>query len=1168
MANMNNYQSAYKDIISRLKSARSKETNTMLLSGLFKSAAVAGTALLIASAVEWAANGDTLFRTILALLSLLSILTAVGIFSLPALVRIFGKKNPSIFDIAIRVGDFYPDVKDKLCNAIQLLPDAEKPIGSSSDLIYASFDIAAKDTNNKSFDVIIEKKDYKRSLILLAVVLLFSVSLFTFFPGSLGSALNRVVNFNESYLPPAPFSLSISPEESFVLRGNSVKISISAEGKAPETVVLYIKEINQENYDSFKLKLDSGNVYNYTIPSAKKSIEFYAAAEWFIDQIKTKNGKITVIDKPIIKSISGKIHFPAYAAQQPKNIDEQNADVSALKGSTVEINIFSNKELSSAQIVYQKFNSVTDTANIGKRDTSIIKMSLNGKKATGSFKVFQSGSYHIELKDKDMQTNQDPVDYAVSALSDDYPSISLITPNSDVEIGDNALLAVKTAVSDDYGFSSLKLYYKLVESKYASPDKNYKAVNIPIVSKSNSQDIPFMWDMNKLGISPEDKYEFYLEVTDNDAVSGGKIARTQTLSVRLPSINEVIKQADDAQDKVQKDLEKTLKESENLKKQMEELNRELLKKKDTRDLDWKQKKQVEDIMKKQQELRKQMDQSQESLAETTKKLQEKNMLSPETLQKYMELQKLMQEVKSEDLERMQKKMEDAMQNMSPEMMQKAMENAKFDEEKFKKSIERTMKILKRIQAEQKTDALTKRAQELEEKQKSLDKAMENANSSDKEKRDEFARKQEQLKEEADNISKDLKNLEDLMKEIGENEMPMKEMQDAKDALEKEELSKDMQQSEQSAKEGDFNKSRQAQKRAAQKMNKFAKQMQKLKQEMQNKNSKLAQQALQKAINDILELSKNQEKLKNTTSKADYNSTQIPDLARKQGDLFEEMMGVANQLMELGNKTFAVTPQMGAEMGNSLEQMKNALDNMANRRMAQAAQAQILSMQAMNNAVGQMQSKLSEMKNKSNGSCDNPGGMGEGDPQSDGMSFQQRLQQLAGEQQAINQSMQQMSGTQNGGQMSREQQAEMGKLADKQGKAQKSMQDLADEQKKFVDGKRQALGSLDKIAQEMKEVLQDIKSGNITPETLQRQEKILSRLLDATKSMNDRDYEKTRESTTGKDYSRKSPSALDLNSKEGRNKALQELLRSAREGYTKDYEQLIRRYFEALQIDSK
>ena len=178
-------------------------------------------------------------------------------------------------------------------------------------------------------------------------------------------------------------------------------------------------------------------------------------------------------------------------------------------------------------------------------------------------------------------------------------------------------------------------------------------------------------------------------------------------------------------------------------------------------------------------------------------------------------------------------------------------------------------------------------------------------------------------------------------------------------------------------------------------------------------------------------------------------------------------------------------------------------------------------------------------------------------------FMQRLQQAANMQQGINQGMQQMG---MGGQGSQQQQAELGRLAAQQGKVQKSLDELAKEQKE-AGGNKKALGNLEKLAEEMKEVLSDMQSGRVSDETRRRQERILSRLLDASRSMNERDYEKTRESGAGTNQRRMSPAELDLQRLRSAS-SMQDMMKSMQQGYTKDYEQIIRQYFEQLQQGSK
>jgi predicted DNA-binding ArsR family transcriptional regulator len=90
--------------------------------------------------------------------------------------------------------------------------------------------------------------------------------------------------------------------------------------------------------------------------------------------------------------------------------------------------------------------------------------------------------------------------------------------------------------------------------------------------------------MNKINIVPEDIYEFYLEVADND-FSGYKKARTHTLKVRLPSLAEVSREADMSQKQVSKELDNIKKEAEQVKKSIEELERDLMKNPKQKELD-------------------------------------------------------------------------------------------------------------------------------------------------------------------------------------------------------------------------------------------------------------------------------------------------------------------------------------------------------------------------------------------------------------------------------------------------------------------------------------------------------------------------------------------------------------------------------------------------------
>ncbi|MCF8431276.1 MAG: hypothetical protein K9G34_04970, partial [Melioribacteraceae bacterium] len=179
-----------------------------------------------------------------------------------------------------------------------------------------------------------------------------------------------------------------------------------------------------------------------------------------------------------------------------------------------------------------------------------------------------------------------------------------------------------------------------------------------------------------------------------------------------------------------------------------------------------------------------------------------------------------------------------------------------------------------------------------------------------------------------------------------------------------------------------------------------------------------------------------------------------------------------------------------------------------------------------------------------------------------MSLMQQLQQMSQQQMSLNQMTQMMQS----GQLSQQQMQQIQRLAQEQELIQKSLEQLNKEAEESGQSKKLA-ADLKKALQEMKEVVQNMRSNNLDDDVLQKQERILSRLLDAQRSMNDRDFEKDRESKTARNFDLNSPPEVILSSEEGKNILREELIKAIREGYKKDYEDLIRKYFEALETEA-
>ena len=258
------------------------------------------------------------------------------------------------------------------------------------------------------------------------------------------------------------------------------------------------------------------------------------------------------------------------------------------------------------------------------------------------------------------------------------------------------------------------------------------------------------------------------------------------------------------------------------------------------------------------------------------------------------------------------------------------------------------------------------------------------------------------------------------------------------------------------------------------------------------------------------------------------------------------------MSELSQKTFAISPEMGKSIGDSKKQMDMSVQSMKNRNGMLAANQQGESMKSLNEAAMMMKSSMESMM-KGGGE---QGGM---------MSLMQQLKQMSGQQMNLNNLTQMLQRMQQGG-LSPQQQSEMQRLSQQQELIQKSLEQLNNEAK--ISGQSQKLpADLDNIMKRMQEVVTDLKGEKLDDELIQKQEQILSKLLDAQKSINERDYEKERESSSGETVLRDSPGEFNLSSKSSLDKLRDELNKAVKEGYSRDYEDLIRKYFELLQNEN-
>ncbi len=1119
----------YKEIIDKLEKLVKREYAVAASIGIQKSLAFAVLLFSIFVLAEMLGHFSSGVRTALYFLFLLLSVSSFALLFLTPILKYFKiLRKTNYFEAAKKVGEKFPSLKDDLVNSMQLVSSEEPEAQYSKGLIEAAFVSIYNKIKDSDFASVISFKKSKELLIYFASLIVFCSVLLIFVPG-LKAATYRLVHYNREFIPPPKFIFEIEPGNSRVTKGDNIKITISVTGQLPKEVNLAVKNAEQTNFEMQKLYPDSLGKFYYIIPAVRSSFKYYAASE----NIQSDIYEIEVIDRPIIKTMDLTITSPSYS-KIPLVQQKDNGNVTALMGSVVELNLASTKNLKSARFEFD--------------DTTKKNLEVNGNEAHGKFIVNKEVNYHIVLTDTDGNNNLEPIEYTVKPLFDAYPTIDMIAPNKDVNLPNDNRVGLAAKISDDFGFTKLLLHYRLSSSRYEKVQNDYKSLEIPINKNQTEEEADYIWNLSDLNLSSEDIVTYYLEVFDNDFISGPKSAKTSTFNIRVPSLNEVLNQASDVQNQSENDLQETIKEAQDLKQKLNDIKNEL--RQDKKDISWQEKQKIEQAAEQFKKLQDKVNNVGKNISKMQQNLQQNNLLSKETLHKYMELQKLFNEISTDEMKKAMEQLQNALQNLSRQMTQEAMEKMTFNEDQFKQTIERTLNLLKRIQVEQKVDELLKRTEQITKQQNDLQNKTKNLNSQNADEKNQLGERQKEVSKELNEFSK---QLDELSKKVSElKDLPKDQVQEIQKEFQQQQNEQLSQQASNEIQQNQNQKAQQNQMQISQNMGNMKKQLQKFQQSMNQQGQMQAFKDMMKITNNLITLSKQQETLKNQTQQMNPGSSQFDKNARQQNEIRHNLDKVMQQMSQLSQKTFAITPEMGKALGDAQRQMDESMQSLQNRNGSSASSNQNQSMKSLNEAADMMKNSMEQMMQN--------GGQGGGM-----MSFMQQLQKMSGMQMDLNNITQMLQQAMRGN-LSMQQQAEVQRLAQQQDVIRKSLQQLNKEAMRSGETKK-IPADLNEIAKQMEEVVKNMTADQLNQKTVQQQEHILSRLLDAQRSINERDYENRREGPIGKDMNVQSPAELNLSSQKEVNKIKDELNRAVQEGYTKDYENLIRKYYEALEKEN-
>ncbi len=1144
--------SDYNLLIEKLDAFIRKYYKDRLIRGALYSVGLLVLFFLGASLSEYFGRFGTTARTVLFWGFLFVAAGVLARFIVLPLVKLFHLgKVISHDEAAAIVGQHFGEVKDKLLNTLQLREQANSNF-VQRELIEASIAQRSRELSPVPFAAAIDLSKNRKYLryalppLAVLIVLLFAA------PSLITDPAGRIIKHSSEFAPEAPFrfvvldshDLSVPEQEDFELR-----VAIT-DGAVPQQVELDI------NGQRIPLVKQDASHFSHRFRNVQEAIEFKLTAEGFYSKPFT----LETVSNPMLTDLALRLEYPPYLGM-PNTTTNGNGDVTIPAGT---------------RITWTANTRSTDQLLLAFDDTTFTLEPQSDNAFLASRRFLQSRTYTMVPRKGD-RTAQNPLQYRVDVVPDLYPTI-LVEEKTDSTSPKR--LYFKGDIGDDHGFKRLIFHYGFsVGGDSVATEQREGTKELGIDAKNTRQEFFHYWDLSDLRLLPGDKLEYWFEVWDNDGVQGSKSARSGTKLFEAPSLKDLAEKQDANAEVVKDQLKESIKDAQELQKELDKLRREML---DKKELNWQDKQKLENVMQKQKELQQRIEKTTEQFRQNNQEQQSFKEMDERLLQKQQQVQELFENVLSEEMKKLYEEVQKLMEQMNKEELQEKMEDLKMSQEDIEKELDRAMEQFKKMEVEQKAEDIAEQLEELAQKQKDLAEETKNEKGDNSEQQ----KKQEELNKEFEDIQKQLDELEQKNSELETPvELPKTEEQEEEIKKEQEGSQEDMQQKE-NKKAGD------KQQKAGEQMEQMAFQMKSAMGASEQEQHEEDMDALRQLLENIVELSFDQEAALSDLNRTAPKDPHLVDIGRQQKKMRDDAKVIEDSLFALSKRVPQLQAAVNREMNAVNENMDQAMESLAISRAdmrgkSQAQDKQQRAMTGLNNLALLLDEALQQMQAEpppgppgppGSGKCKKPGGKGSGAGDS------KKIAKTKANQEALSKQLEEMKkalekGGKKPGDKPGDKPGENGKpgadgkpggmglpgmsqqlaqLAAQQAAIRKEMQRAAQELNKDGSGAGQPL---QKLAEEMEKTEKDIVNKNITQETLKRQQDIMVRLLEAEKSERERELDQKRESNEGRETPHTDPARFFEYQRTKQREA--ELLRTVPPGLKPYYKAKVAEYFDTF-----
>ena len=1089
------------ELFEKLNEFIKKHYHNQLLKGVVYVLSILIIFFLIFSIIEYFFSFGVVGRTFLFWTYILLIIAVLGKLIIVPLLNLFNIGTTLTHkEAAVIIGIHFPEIDDKLLNVLELSEISDV----DNALVMASIMQKIKKMHPISFknaiDFSLNKKHLKWVLAPIITILLFIISGKDYI---LTESSAKIIKHNTFFEPEAPFDYIILNNTLSCTQFDNFLLKIKVIGnEIPSDIFI------KSGGNILRMNSIGNNEFDYRFSRIHADINFRLSGGGYL----SKPYDIKCLLQPKVVNMNISISPPMYTNKKRESI-RNTGDLIISEGSLINWDIQLENTDNCCFLLEGRLikKSTTDNLKVKQR---ILK--------TANYSIISSNTNNLV----------DTLVYFIKVIPDKFPKISV--GESYDTINNRHLFS--GIIEDDYLLTKLEFIYS-----YTDNDSVLGSSEEVIIQGKNLEQFFHSASFEGLEFDPGQKITYYFKVWDNDGVNGAKFTKSREFSYKKPSVNELIKQKDFGNEKTKHSLTKSISLAEEIQKQIEILNKKIL---DEKKIGWEERQKARDILKKQKALEKQIKDTHKKNSENLK-TQEK--LNSSTLEKQKKLDELMTKILDSEIKRLLQEMDQLIKDADKEKLKELLENLNNKNGDLEKELDRELELLKQLEFEQKIEEALNKIGELKQQQKSLKKDTE-ANGLDDET---LIEKQSDLNNKMDELKKDLNKLR-------EKNMALEDKHEIPKTQKLEQAVKEnMQESLDDLQKNKKKKSTKSQQSAIDNLEQLEKKLESMQESLGDEKPIEDMETLRKILENLITLSFEQENLMSHVNNTPRNSSEFVKIVRKQNKLFDDSKIIEDSLFALSKRVVEIQAIINKEIASINYNIKKATAELERRDVNKATKRQQLVMTATNNLALLLSEILEDMQKQLEmppSQCNKPKNCNKPNPngKKPSMSELKKAQKKLNDKLKKGESGKKQKGKKKGEKKSQE----LMLLSKEQEQIRRQLMKLRDEI-----GKNGEKGKMDKILNDMEKNERDIINNQITQETINRQNDILTRLLEAENSDKNQDKDETRKSTEWEFL-------LDNTSQEFLNyqkqkRAQEELLKTTPVQLNPFYKKKVARYFKIL-----